>query len=65
MKANLVANAVNAYAEESGDDAEAMAEGIIEFLRKLAEEKIDGGDLLVVNSLIEALDEVLEDLQEG
>lgn len=65
MKIGHVSNAINTFAEESGDDPDAVAEGVIEFLRKLAEEKIDPGDLLVINNLIEKLDEVLEDLLEG
>lgn len=62
MKTAQVASAVTAYAEETGDDPDAVAEGVMEFLRTLATEKIGEGELLVINTLIECLDEVLEDL---
>ena len=60
MKTAQVASAVTAFAEETGDDPESVAEGIMEFLRTLVTEKIGEGELLVINNLIECLDEVLE-----
>jgi hypothetical protein len=58
-----VSAALQEYAEESDDDVEAVAEGIIEFLRKLVGMPIAAGDSLVLNSLIECLDEVIDDIE--
>ena len=63
MRTAQVSAALQEYAEEADDDVEAVAEGIIEFLRKLVGQALPPGDSLVLNDLIECLDEVVDDLE--
>lgn len=61
MNKGQVLAALDIYVEESGDDRDYVAEVLVEFLRLLVVQDLPPGDTLVVNTLIEVFDEMIED----